>query len=98
MTVFRYPDNPIIGPKDVKPCSDEFEVVGVFNAAVARFADEVILLLRVAERPISKHPDIVLAGIYDVADGKSGRKNFRETSRKTIFPIRDLSKPRTKYT
>ena len=89
MTIFRYPDNPVIGPKDVKPCSDEFEVIGVFNAAVAKFNDEVILLLRVAERPISEHPDMVLAGIYNVADGRVETKEFSRDD-----PKNDFSDPR----
>lgn len=38
---------------DVAPSLPELEVVSVFNAAVARVGDEVILLLRVAEQPRS---------------------------------------------
>ncbi len=89
MKVFRSPDNPIIGPKDVKPSRGDFEVVGVFNAGVARFEDEIILLLRVAERPISTHPDVVLAGIYDVARGDIILKEFSKDE-----PENDFSDPR----
>jgi len=89
MSVFRSPDNPIIGPKDVKPSSGDFEVIGVFNAGVARFEDEIILLLRVAERPISTHPDVVLAGIYDVAQGDIILKKFSKDE-----PENDFSDPR----
>jgi len=64
MNVFRSPHNPIIGPEDVKPSGDEFEVIGVFNAGVTRFEDQIILLLRVAERPINTNPDVVLTAIY----------------------------------
>jgi len=87
--VFRSPDNPIIGPKDVKPSSGDFEVIGVFNAGVARLEDEVILLLRVAERPISTHPDVVLAGVYDVAQGSIILKEFSKDE-----PENDFSDPR----
>ena len=89
MSVFRSPHNPIIGPKDVKPSSKDFEVIGVFNAGVTRFDDEVILLLRVAERPISTHPDIVLAGVYDVALGEIVLKEFSRDE-----PENDFSDPR----
>lgn len=51
MTVLRCSDNPIIEPKDISPTRDDFEVIGVFNAAVTRLGDEVLLLIRVAERP-----------------------------------------------
>jgi predicted GH43/DUF377 family glycosyl hydrolase len=83
--VFRSPDNPIIGPKDVKPSSGDFEVIGVFNAGVARFEDEIILLLRVAERPISTHPDVVLAGVYDVDRSDIVLKEFSKDDRENDF-------------
>jgi hypothetical protein len=47
----RLPENPILTARDVRPSSPELEVVSVFNAAAAVVGDEVILLLRVAERP-----------------------------------------------
>lgn len=43
--------NPLITPADVKPSLPVLEVVSAFNAAAARVGDEVVLLLRVAERP-----------------------------------------------
>jgi predicted GH43/DUF377 family glycosyl hydrolase len=74
--VFRSPNNPIIKPEDIKPSRDDFEVIGVFNAGVTRLKDEVVLLIRVAERPINKHPDIVLTAIYNVSKGKLVVKEF----------------------
>ena len=47
----RLAENPILTAKDVRPSSPELEVVSVFNAAAAVVGDEIILLLRVAERP-----------------------------------------------
>ncbi|MHC4573829.1 MAG: glycoside hydrolase family 130 protein [Planctomycetota bacterium] len=69
MKVFRSPRNPIIGPRDVKPSREDFEVIGVFNAGATCLKDQIILLLRVAERPISKDLDVILAGVYDVGRG-----------------------------
>jgi len=89
MSTFRSPQNPIIEPKDVKPSRKDFEVIGVFNAGVTRFKDQVILLLRVAERPISMHPDMVLAGVYDVAQGDIVLKEFSKNE-----PENDFSDPR----
>ena len=66
MTTVRAADNPIVRPEDVKPSRQDFEVIGVFNAAAARYKDEVLLLLRVAERPINPRANIVLSPIYDV--------------------------------
>ena len=47
----RLEENPILTAHDVKPSLPTLEVVSVFNAATARVDDEIILLLRVAERP-----------------------------------------------
>lgn len=49
----RLIENPLLTAADVTPSLPELEVVSVFNAAVAKVGDEVILLLRVAERPRS---------------------------------------------
>jgi predicted GH43/DUF377 family glycosyl hydrolase len=93
VSVFRSPDNPIIEPKDVKPSRGDFEVIGVFNPGVARFKDEIILLLRVAERPISIHPDVVLVGIYDGEQGEIVTKKFSKDD-----PNNDFSDPRLIFT
>ena len=86
---FRSPHNPILSPKDVKPSVSDFEVIGVFNAGVARFKDEVILLLRIAERPVKKNPDVVLTAVYDVEKKQIVTKPFSK-----IDPEIDFSDPR----
>ncbi len=68
--VYRYKENPIIEPIDVTPLHKNFEVIGAFNAGVTEFNGETILLLRVAERPVSTDPQIVKAPIYDVVNKK----------------------------
>jgi beta-1,2-mannobiose phosphorylase / 1,2-beta-oligomannan phosphorylase len=55
MVFIRSPQNPIITPRDVKPSRPDFEVIGTFNAGVAQYGSETILLVRVAERP--QRPD-----------------------------------------
>jgi len=47
----RLPQNPLITARDVKPSQASLEVVSVFNAAAAKIGNEIILLLRVADRP-----------------------------------------------
>ncbi|MDM5153118.1 glycoside hydrolase family 130 protein [Bacillus sp. DX1.1] len=64
MKTYRYENNPIITPLDVKPHREDFEVIGAFNAGVAKYKDETLLLLRVAERPISEDPKIVKAPVF----------------------------------
>jgi len=89
MNVFRSPQNPVIGPEDVKPSGDGFEVIGVFNAGATRFEDEIILLLRVAERPINTNPDVVQAAVYDLAEERPVTIEFSKDD-----PEIDFSDPR----
>jgi len=64
--VWRYENNPVISPENVEPSREDFEVIGVFNPAVTRCADEIILLARVAERPASTEKIVVLAPYYNI--------------------------------
>src|SRR5690606_33859353 len=59
--------NPILRPKDVPPSRDDYEVIGVFNAAATRFGDDIILLLRVAERPIQHDPNAIRVPVLDTS-------------------------------
>ncbi len=52
----RLTENPILTAHDMRPSLPELEVVSVFNAATAKVGDEIILLLRVAERPRTDVP------------------------------------------
>lgn len=70
MNVKRFEENPIITPEDVKPFHDNHEVIGVFNAGVAEFEGETLLLLRVAERPISEDPKVVKAPLIEFTNGE----------------------------
>lgn len=45
--------NPLVTPEMVKPSRPDFQVVCTFNAGVAMCQDEILLLLRVAEKPIA---------------------------------------------
>ena len=89
MSVYRSPHNPIIGPEDVKPSGDDFEVIGVFNAGVTRLKDQIILLLRVAERPINTNPDVVLTAVY-----KDDKEGLVVTKFSKNNPKIDFSDPR----
>ncbi|MBN2981715.1 glycoside hydrolase family 130 protein [Cohnella algarum] len=53
MAILRCDRNPVVKPSDVPPSRPDFQVVGAFNAGVASHGGETILLLRVAEAPIS---------------------------------------------
>ena len=75
MLVKRFEENPIIIPDAVKPSRNDYEVVGAFNPGAIKFNGEVILLLRVAERPKNKLTDEELAPIFDPPSGEV--KNLR---------------------
>lgn len=57
----RFANNPIITPDDVKPSREDFEVMCAFNAGATRYGNEIILLLRVAERPLPRQGYIATA-------------------------------------
>ena len=46
----KYPGNPIVKPTDVPPSRPGIRVLGAFNPGAIRFGEEVLLLMRVAER------------------------------------------------
>src|SRR6516164_5335286 len=46
----------LLRPEDVPPSRDDFEVVGAFNPGAVAVGREVILLVRVAERPRERRP------------------------------------------
>ena len=66
LKVLRAPENPLIKPDDIKPSMNDFEVIGVFNTGVAYYKEQIILLLRVAERPLNENRSIVRAAVFDV--------------------------------
>ena len=76
----RYAENPLVTPKDVKPSRPDFEVIGSFNAGVIRHEGEVLMLMRVAERPVSPDPAICRVP-YLVCDGPDARIAVRECRR-----------------
>ena len=48
----RFAHNPIIGPQEVRPSAPDLEVMCAFNPGATERDGEILLLLRVAERPI----------------------------------------------
>lgn len=70
MAVERLAENPIITPKDVPPSRPDYEVVGAFNPGAVLCDGQVLLLLRVAERPRDKKPDEQVAPILNPETGE----------------------------
>lgn len=56
MSVRRHLTRLLLGPEDVPASRDDFEVVGAFNPGAVRVGGEVVLLVRVAERPRERRP------------------------------------------
>ncbi len=69
MTIRRLSTQLLLRPQDVPPSRDDFEVVGVFNPGAVRAGDEVVLLVRVAERPREKRPGLTGLPRWDPAAG-----------------------------
>lgn len=75
MVVERFDCNPLISPKDVIPSRPDYEVVGAFNAAATINNNEILLLLRIAERPKERASNEEIAPILNSKTGKI--KHFR---------------------
>jgi beta-1,2-mannobiose phosphorylase / 1,2-beta-oligomannan phosphorylase len=86
----RHPANPLLTPGHVRPSAPGFRVRGVFNPAAARFGDEILLLLRVAE-DCEADADEVAVPIVRFEDGV-GRPGILRLSRRD--PKVDLSDSR----
>ena len=55
----RLSEQLVMQPRDVKPSSDEFIVIGVFNPGAIKIGNEVVLLARVAEKPREMRPGFI---------------------------------------
>jgi predicted GH43/DUF377 family glycosyl hydrolase len=69
MTVRRIATRLLLRPEDVAPSRDDFEVVGVFNPGAVRAGGEVVLLVRVAERPRARRQGFTGLPRWDPIDG-----------------------------
>lgn len=76
MAIVRFDENPLIRPVDVPPSRPDFEVVCAFNAGAIRFGDEILLLLRVAERPKAE-PGLAVSPILNREDPARGIELLR---------------------
>ena len=85
MAASRAAENPIIGVGDVRASEAGFEVVGAFNAGVARYGEEVVMLLRVAERPVNDDATVVLTAMYDVERGRTVTRAFARDDAENDF-------------
>ncbi|UOQ45002.1 glycoside hydrolase family 130 protein [Halobacillus salinarum] len=92
MNVIRFQENPLITPQQVKPYHNDHEVIGVFNAGVAEYNGEVLLLLRVAERPLTTDKEVIKAPYIDLSSG-TGKLQMAELDLKD--PRYDFSDPRS---
>ncbi len=50
----RFVENPLIRPEEIKATQNGLEVACVLNPAVTKYEDEIIFLMRVAERPMQE--------------------------------------------
>lgn len=84
----RHPSNPLITPAQVKPSRPDFEIIGTFNAGVARHGSETLMLVRVAERPVSSEQNVFLCPHL----GPDGAVSIKRIHRDD--PAYDTSDPR----
>jgi predicted GH43/DUF377 family glycosyl hydrolase len=87
----RSPANPLIRPTDLQPSRSDFEVIGTFNAGATLLNNETVLLLRVAERPLSESPEWVLypyqnqAGEIEIGSVRRDNPNYDTSDPRLIL-------------
>lgn len=90
MKIYRYEENPIITPACIEPHREGFEVIGAFNAGITEYNDEILMLLRVAERPVSMDPQVIKAPLIN-----ANTKKLEIHELNAEDPRYDFSDPRT---
>ena len=73
----RFKENPIITPASIKPSQQDFEVACVLNPAVTTYNDEIILLMRVAQRP-PQEKGYISALVLDLQNGGNKILRFKK--------------------
>jgi beta-1,2-mannobiose phosphorylase / 1,2-beta-oligomannan phosphorylase len=90
----RSSHNPLIVPGDIQPSRPDFEVIGTFNAGVTTLNGEVILLIRVAERPIAQETGYTLCPYLSENDElvlgriKQGDPDYDLSDSRQIYNLR----------
>lgn len=60
----------LLQPKDIEPICPEFDVVGTFNPAAVQYGNDIVLLVRVSEKPRQVSFDSLLSPRAVWEDGK----------------------------
>jgi predicted GH43/DUF377 family glycosyl hydrolase len=68
MSLARITTRALLRPDDLPASRDDFEVVGTFNPGAVQAGDEVVLLVRVAERPRERRPGFTPLPRWDSAE------------------------------
>jgi len=71
--------NPLVAPQDIVPSYPDWEVLGAFNAGVIRHQGEIIMLIRVAERPLQHDPDHMLVPVLNLERGAGEHAEVMKT-------------------
>lgn len=69
MGLTRLDANPLLTPEDLKPTRDDLEILCTLNPGAVRFNDEILLLVRVGERPFPQEKYVSYV-YYDVESGE----------------------------
>jgi predicted GH43/DUF377 family glycosyl hydrolase len=59
----------LVSPKSISPSREDVEVIGTFNPGAVRTFSEVVLLIRVVERPRQMRPGFVGLPRWELGDG-----------------------------
>lgn len=86
--MIRHEKNPLVTPEMVLPTVPELEVKGAFNAGATVFEDQVILLLRIAER-CKLEPGYIGVPVYRFENGASKLEILRFKENDSNIRLKD---------
>jgi len=88
----RFANNPLLTPGDLKPTREDLEIFCTLNPAAVVFGDEVLLLVRVGEKPKETDDKHVATVMYDAEKGQTRLLRIRRDD-----PDFEAVDPRTFY-
>lgn len=74
----RLKNNPLLSPKDLSPTRSDMEILCTFNPGAVRVGDEILLLVRVAEKPVNLDGELATV-IFDPQAGDLRTLRIKKT-------------------
>ncbi len=86
--LYRCSKNPLITPKMINPSTKGLQVVGAFNPAATQYKNEIILIIRVAEKTVKKN-GLISVPYFKFTEGKNEMAILNITENDPYLRLKD---------